>query len=105
MLAARDAKFRAKLAVLLTERRAEIAELIEYVYGSIGIAPPLAATAVAMVFNSLFEGVKLNMLSSAGALTPADAESVLTLFVDSLMHVARLHVSRTALPKGALDGA
>ena len=90
MLAARDAKFRARLAVLLTERRAEVAELIEYIYGRMGIAPPLAATAVAMGFNSLFEGVKLNMLCSAGALTPADAESVLMLFVDSLMHVARL---------------
>jgi len=93
MLAARDAKFRAKLDGLLTERRAEVAELIEYVYGRIGIAPPLAATAVAMGFNSLFEGVKLNMLCSAGGITSEDAESVLTLFVDSLMHVARLQVT------------
>jgi hypothetical protein len=43
-----------------------------------------------MGFNSLFEGVKLNMLSSPAGLTSEDAESVLTLFVDSLMHVARL---------------
>src|SRR5579884_560745 len=75
ILAARDAKFRAKLDVLLTERRTEVAELIEYVYGRIGIAPPLAAAAVAMGFNSLFEGVKLNMLCSAGGMTSADAES------------------------------
>ena len=89
MLAARDAKFRTKLDTLLIERRAEVAESIEYLYGRIGIAPPLAATAVAMGFNSLFEGVKLNMLSSPAGLTSEDAESVLTLFVDSLMRVAR----------------
>jgi hypothetical protein len=43
-----------------------------------------------MGFDSLFEGVKLNMLSSPGGMSSDDAESVLTLFVDSLMHVARL---------------
>jgi hypothetical protein len=42
-----------------------------------------------MGFSSLFEGVKLSMLSGPGGLTNEDAESVLTLFVDSLMHVAR----------------
>src|SRR5581483_2887491 len=62
LLAARDGKFRAQLDALLLERRAGIAELIEYVYGRLGIAPPLAATAVAMGFNSLFEGVRLSML-------------------------------------------
>jgi AcrR family transcriptional regulator len=93
ILAARDAKFRTKLDALLIERRTEVADLIEYVYGRIGVAPPLAATAVAMGFNSLFEGVKLNMLSSPGGMTSEDAESVLTLFVDSLMHVARLQVT------------
>jgi AcrR family transcriptional regulator len=90
VLAARDTKFRARLDALLTERRAEVANVIEYVYRRIGIAPPLAATAVAMGFNSLFEGVKLNMLCSPGGMTSEDAESVLTLFIDSLMHVARL---------------
>ena len=42
-----------------------------------------------MGFNSLFEGVKLTMLSSPGELTSEDAESVLRLFVESLMHLAR----------------
>jgi hypothetical protein len=68
MLAARDAKFRVKLDASL----------------------PLAPTAVAMGFNSLFEGVRLTMLSSPGDLPSEDAESVLSLFVDSLMHLARL---------------
>ncbi len=90
MLAARDAKFRAKLDALLIERRAEIAELVEYVYGRIGVAPPLAAPAVALGFSSLLEGVKLNTLSSPGGMTSQDAESVLTLFVDSLMQGAGL---------------
>jgi AcrR family transcriptional regulator len=90
MLAARDAGFRAKLDALLVERRAEVAELIRYVYGRLGIAPPLAPAAVALGFNSLIEGVKLNMLSSPGSMTSEDAESVLSLFVDSLMHMARL---------------
>lgn len=89
MLAARHARFRGKLESLLVERRAEVAELIEYVCGRLGITPPLAPVAVAMGFSSLFEGVKLNMLSSPGGITPADAESLLTLFLDSLMHRAR----------------
>lgn len=88
MLAARDARFRAKLDDLLIERRAEVAASIEYVYQRLGIQPPLAAMAVALGFDSLFEGVKLNMLCSPGGMTSADAESVLTLFVDSLMPVS-----------------
>ena len=90
LLAARDARFRAKLDTLLVERRAEVAESIEYVYRRLGIQPPLAATAVAIGFESLFEGVKLNMLCSPGTMPVAAAESVLKLLVDSLMHAARL---------------
>jgi hypothetical protein len=85
MLAARDAKFRVKLDALLLDRRAETVALIEYLNGRCGIAPPLAPTTVAMGVNSLFEGMKLAMLSSPGHMTSEDAESVLTLFVDSLM--------------------
>jgi AcrR family transcriptional regulator len=94
MLAARDAKFRVKLDALLVDRRTEAAELIEYLYRRVGIAPPLAPEAVAMGLNSLFEGVKLTMLSSPGNMTSADAESVLTLFIDSLMHLTRLQGAR-----------
>jgi AcrR family transcriptional regulator len=103
MLAARDAKLRVKLDALFIERRAEVAQLIEYVYGRIGIAPPLAATAVAMGFNSLFEGVKLNMLSSPAGLTSEEAESVLTLFVGSLMHVARLQGGQETQLEGTVS--
>jgi len=96
MLAARDAKFQVKLDALLLERRAEAAELIEYVYGRVGIAPPLAPTAVAMGVNSLFEGMKLTMLSSPGDMTSEDAESVLALIVNSLMRTARTQGEETS---------
>lgn len=89
MLAARDPKFRAKLDAMLVERRSEVAASIEYVYQRLGLEPQLAATAVAMGLDSLFEGVKLNMLSNPGHMTSEDAEAVLMLFVDSLLHLAR----------------
>jgi AcrR family transcriptional regulator len=79
MLAARDTKFRAKLNALVTEKRSQIA------------APPqVPPEAMAMGFMSLVEGVKLSMLSSPTDMTPEAAESVLTLFVDSIMHLARI---------------
>jgi hypothetical protein len=56
-----------------------------------------------MGFNSLFEGVKLTMLSSPGDLTSEDAESVLSLFVDSLMHVARLQGAKSTRRNGELN--
>ena len=89
--AARDAKFQVKLDALLLERRAEAAELIEYLYGRVGITPPLAPTAVAMGVNGLFEGVKLTLLASPGDMTSEDAESVVALFVNSLVRAARAH--------------
>ena len=103
MLAARDAKFRVKLDALLVEKRAEVAELIEYFYRRAGIASPLAPPTLAMGFNSLFEGVKLTMLSSPGELTSEDAESVLRLFVESLMHLARLQGAKSARRNGELN--
>jgi AcrR family transcriptional regulator len=96
MLAARDAKFRVKLEALLVEQRAEVAELIEYFYGRAGIAAPLGPPTLAMGFNSLFEGVKLTMLSSPGDLTSEDVESVFRLFVESLMQLAGLRGAKSA---------
>jgi AcrR family transcriptional regulator len=90
MLAARDAKFRAKLNTLLAEKRGQIAEFIEYFYHRAGIAPQVPADAMAMGFMSLIEGVKLSMLSSPADMTPDAVEAVLTLFVDSIMQMARL---------------
>ena len=90
MLAARDTKFRAKLNALVTEKRAQIAEFIEYFHQRAGAPPQVPPEAMAMGFMSLVEGVKLSMLSSPTDMTPEAAESVLTLFVDSIMKIARI---------------
>ncbi len=90
MLAARDAKFRAKLNALLAEKRAEIAGFIEHFYRRVGLAAPVPATAMAAGFMSLVEGMKLCTLSSPADMSSATAEAVLTLFVDSIMQLARL---------------
>jgi AcrR family transcriptional regulator len=103
MLAARDAKFRVELDALLAEKHAEVAELIEYFFRRAGIASPLAPPTLAMGLNSLFEGVKLTMLSSPGELTSEDAESVFRLLVESLMHPARLQGAKLTRRNGELN--
>lgn len=90
MLGVRDAKFRAKLTVLMTEKRDHVAKFIAYFYHRVGVEPPLPPAAIATGFMSLIEGVKLFMLSSPMDMTPASVESTLALFVDSIMQVARL---------------
>jgi AcrR family transcriptional regulator len=90
MLAARDAKFRTKLNMLLAEKRGQIAGFIQYFHHRAGIEPQVPPEAMAMGFMSLIEGMKLSMLSSPADMTPEAAQSVLTLFVDSIMQVARL---------------
>jgi hypothetical protein len=90
MLAARDTKFRAKLNALVTEKRSQIAQFIEYFHQRAGAPPQVPPAAMAMGFMSLVEGVKLSMLSSPADMTPEAAEAVLTLFVDSIMQVARI---------------
>jgi AcrR family transcriptional regulator len=90
MLAARDTKFRAKLTALVTEKRSQIAGFIEYFHQRAGAPPQVSPDAMAMGFMSLVEGVKLSMLSSPADMSPEAAESVLTLFVDSIMKLARI---------------
>lgn len=90
MLAARDAKFRAKLTALMAEKCGQIAGFIEYFYRRVGVTPAVPPEAMAMGFMSLCEGVKLFMLSSPMDMTPAAVEGVLALFVDSIMQLARL---------------
>ena len=94
MLAARDTKFRAKLNALLAEKRGQIADFIEYFYQRAGIEAPVPPAAMAMGFMSLVEGVKLSMLSSPTDMTTDTAESVLTLFIDAIMKLARLEGSQ-----------
>jgi AcrR family transcriptional regulator len=90
MLAARDAKFRGKLNALCAEKRGQIAEFIEYFYKRAGVEAPVSPTALAMGFMALVEGMKLSMLSSPTDVPADTAESVLSVFIDSIMQVARL---------------
>ena len=90
MLAARDTRFRAKLNALMAEKRAQIADFIRYFYERVGVAPPVTPERMAMGFMSLAEGVKLYMMSSPAEMTGPIAESLLTVFVDSIMRLARL---------------
>jgi AcrR family transcriptional regulator len=95
MLAAREPRFRTKLNALMTEKRAQIADFIHYFYERVGVAPPLASEQMAMGFISLAEGVKLYMMSSPAEMTGPIAESLLTVFVDSIMRLARLEADST----------
>ncbi len=98
MLAARNPKFCTKLNALLTEKRDEVTGFIEYFYWRVGIVAPIPPNVMAMGFMSLFEGVKLSMLSSPDNMSRDDAESILTLFIESVMRLARLsQVSNTPL--------
>jgi AcrR family transcriptional regulator len=95
MLAARDTRFRTKLNALMAEKRAQIADFIGYFYDRVGVAPPVPPEQLAMGFMSLAEGVKLYMLSSPAEMTGPLAESLLTVFVDSIMRLARLEADTT----------
>jgi AcrR family transcriptional regulator len=86
MLGTRDAKFRAKLNALMQEKRDQITGFIEYFYERAGTKPPVAPAAMAMGFMSLIEGVKLFELSSPNDMTPEIAQTILTLFMDSIIH-------------------
>jgi AcrR family transcriptional regulator len=95
MLAARDARFRPKLNALMAEKRAQIADFIRYFYERLGVAPPVPPEQLAMGFMSLAEGVKLYMMSSPAEMTGPIAESLLTVFIDSIMRLARLEADPT----------
>jgi AcrR family transcriptional regulator len=90
MLSARDAKFRAKLNALMIEKRDQIVEFIEYFNKRAGVSPTVPPPALAMGFMSLIEGVRLFAVSSPNDMTPETAETILTLFVDSIMQLTRL---------------
>jgi AcrR family transcriptional regulator len=89
MLAARDARFRVKLEALMGEKRAQIAKFIQYFYDRVGVDPVMSPEKMAMGFMSLAEGVRLFMMSSPTEMTPPTAESLLALFVESVMSAAR----------------
>jgi AcrR family transcriptional regulator len=90
LLSARDPKFRAKLNALMLEKRAKIAEFIDYFNERVGIKPAVPPAIMAMGFMSLIEGVKLFAISSPGEMTPAVAETTLAMFLESVMQQARV---------------
>ena len=94
MLAARDARFRTKLNALMAEKCAQIADFTRYFYERVGVAPPLPPDQMAMGFMSMAEGVKLYMMSSPAEMTSPIAESLLTLFANSIMGMAILGQTR-----------
>jgi AcrR family transcriptional regulator len=96
MLAARDARFRAKLEALMAEKRGQIAAFIQYFHDRVGVPPALPPEKMAMGFMSLAEGVKLFMMSSPTEMTPPTAEALLSLFVDSIMKLARQEAESTS---------
>jgi AcrR family transcriptional regulator len=105
MLAARDAKFRSKLNTLLVEKCGQIAEFIEYFYQRAGVESPVPPAAMAMGFMALVEGVKLSMLSSPTGMTADAAESVLTLFIDAIMKLARLQGAQQGIEQDTEQAA
>jgi AcrR family transcriptional regulator len=95
LLATRDAKFRTKLSALLAEKCVEVTGFIEYFYRRLGIAAPVPATTMARGFMSLFDGVQLAMLSTPADMPNDRAEAILTVFVDSIMQLARLKAQQS----------
>ena len=93
LLSARDPKFRAKLNALMLEKRAKIAEFIDYFNRRLGIEPIVPPAIMAMGFMSLVEGVKLFAISSPGEMTPEVAERTLAMFIDSVMQQARVRAA------------
>jgi AcrR family transcriptional regulator len=83
LLAVRDPEFRAKLGVVDAEKRANINELVDYIYRRAKVTPPAPTSLMAMGFVSLMEGVKLTMLSSPNDVTSENAKTVLSIFIDS----------------------
>ncbi|GGP21017.1 TetR/AcrR family transcriptional regulator [Silvimonas iriomotensis] len=88
MLATRDASFQTKLSALLVEKRGQVSAIIAHFYQLAGATPPTSPEVMAMGFMSLVEGVKLFMLSSPKDMSMDDAETILSLFVDSIMELA-----------------
>jgi AcrR family transcriptional regulator len=88
MLAARDTRFRTKLNALCAEKRAQIADFISYFYQRVGVEPAVSPVALAMGFMALYEGMKLSMLTGPTDVRPEEAESVLTVFLESIMQAA-----------------
>ena len=85
MLSVRDAKFRAKLATLMAERRQFSVKLLEYLYKRAGATPSVPLEHLASGFIGLVEGVRLFGASCPNEMPPEVAESILKLFADAVL--------------------
>jgi len=85
MLAARDTEFRTRLHEVDTEKRQDMIDLVEYVFGRAGGELPLPPAVMAMGFVSLIEGVTLTMLADPDDLTRNNAGAVLSVFLDAII--------------------
>jgi AcrR family transcriptional regulator len=85
MLSVRDAKFRAKLAALMAERRDFAVKLLQYLYKRTGAVPSVPLEHLASGFIGLIEGVRLFGASCPNEMPPEVAESILKLFADAVL--------------------
>jgi len=85
LLSARDPKFRAKIAGLITERRDFVVTILEYLAKRVGAAPSVPLGDLAMGFISLSEGVRLLGASSPNEMTAEVAGTILDLFVGAVL--------------------
>lgn len=97
MLSARDAKFRARVAGLIAQRRDFVMTIIAYLARRMKAAPTVPLEALAMGFISLSEGVRLFGASSPNEMSPEIAHSILEVFVDSVLE----HVMQPERPQGS----
>lgn len=104
MLAARDGRFRHKLNALILEKRDYIAAFIQQFYERLGLPPTVPPSHLAMGLMSLLEGVKLFRLSSPQEMSAEAAESILMLFVDALIRLARLRAVDSRVQGAAGSG-
>jgi AcrR family transcriptional regulator len=98
MLAARDARFRGKLNALMMEKRDAIAAFIDQFNQRLGLPALTPPGLLALGFMSLVEGVKLLRLSSPQEMTDESAETVLMLFIDAVIQLARLRATGRRSP-------
>jgi AcrR family transcriptional regulator len=89
MLAARDAKFRAKLDQLMTEKRDHALRLLQDFYLRSGERPIGPLESLAMGYISLMEGVRLCGASCPNELPSPVAQAILKLFSSAVMRNVR----------------
>lgn len=89
MLAARDARFRAKLTQVMSEKRDHAVRILEHFYERAGERPSGPLEPLAMGFLSLMEGVRLFGASCPNELPAAVARTILEAFSGAVMRQAR----------------